>query len=117
MAMIGEQFWTQLIIVFGSVITTYITVKHGPKLTNYLRGTSTEQPSNSRYDTMFNGYERLIKELQSELAHSRGTNERQASIIDNMQTKVNTLQDKLHQAQSENRRLSRKLNAYGENGV
>lgn len=115
--MASDQVWTQVVIGIAAIITTYITTKHGPKLTDKLRGLPSIAPNRDRYGLMFDGYERLIKELQTELSQSRTMNDKQSVIIEKMQDKVNVLQDKLHEAQTENRKLNRKLNAYGENGV
>lgn len=99
---------TQAIIVIGGVITTIITVKYKDKIQAKMRRTKPRD----RLDFMFDGYERLIKELQSDIRSVRQDNERQHLQIMAMQNKINELEDELILAKKENKKLTYKLSRY-----
>src|SRR5687768_4213386 len=62
--MLSDQVVITLISVVGSVVITYITVKYKDRLTRKLKG----EPRD-RMDTIFDGYEKLIKQQQADIEH------------------------------------------------
>jgi hypothetical protein len=105
----NSQIAIQIIIGLTSIIGTYLTVKYKPRLINKIK--NAPEPDRSHF--LFDGYEKLIKELQRDLEKSRHNAQKQSETIGHMQEKVNTLERNLYVAHEENKRLVRELQAHG----
>lgn len=100
-----NNIWVALILVAGSIITTFLTIKYKEWVeTKIQRGKAPD-----RMETIFNGYERLIHELQSDLKDARNTNEEQRTKLITMQVKIDTLENSLELARKQNDAITKEL--------
>ncbi len=111
--LLSSESTIQAIIVLGGIITTWITLKYKDRIQSRLRS---RQPKD-RMETIFDGYERLIKDLQSDVKRVRETNEDQHKEIIVAQDKITELESELKEARKENRRLMDRLRNAESRGV
>lgn len=97
-----------LIITIGGVITTLLTVHFKDRIqTSIIR----KKPKD-RFDLIFDGYERLIKELQDDLQEAREINALQGKKMRKMQERMNLIEEELEKAREHNRELLIRLQKY-----
>lgn len=83
--MISEQVAIALISIVGGVIVAYITYVASKKV----QAKKAEKQPKDRMEQMFDGYERLIKQMAEE-------DERKARIIRDQQLEINQMKNKLN---------------------
>lgn len=83
-ALITENIVIQTLVVLGSVLTTYLTVKYKDRV---VKKHKAEAPKD-RMDTIFDGYENLIKQQQEDILRKQQQLEVTQSIIERLQDEI-----------------------------
>lgn len=85
--MLSEQVLIQIIIVLGSITTTYLAVKYKNRI---LRK---PDPKGNQIDTIFAGYEKLIKRQQAELDDQDRTIGKLQGLVDKQRAELYQMED------------------------
>lgn len=105
---INNNVWSAIILVAGSIITTILTVKYKDRIQRKL---ISKKPKD-RLELIFDGYERLITELHSDIATARDVNNEQNKRLTSMQVKMDKLEDQLSLANRQNRLAIARIRKY-----
>lgn len=107
----SDQLSVALVSVIGSVIVTYLTVKYKNTITRKIRN----EPKD-RMDTIFDGYEKLIKQQQDDIqfkqlniASLQIIIDKQREQIEESQHMIDTLKQELENARTRNLDLQDQL--------
>lgn len=95
--MINDDVIIQFLIVLGSIITTYLTVKYKDKI---IKKNKDAAPKD-RMDTIFDGYESLIKQQQQDIDRKQRQLDATQGIIDRLQDELNQTREIVRQQQAE----------------
>jgi hypothetical protein len=81
---ITENVLVQAVIVIGSVLTTYLTVKYKDNILGKDKKENEEEPR-TRMDTIFDGYEKLIQQQQEDIIRKQSQLDRTDQLIAKLQ--------------------------------
>lgn len=87
--MISDNVTIQGLIVVGSIVTTYLTVRYKDVIIKRNKAA----PPKDRMDTIFDGYENLIEQQQKDI-------ERKTAVIQGLEAIVEQLQKDLDQTRT-----------------
>lgn len=111
---LSDQGTIVLISTLGGIITTYLTVKYKDKVIKKRKGS---QPKD-RMDNIFDGYERLIIQLTTDMERKEKSIHRLESIIDELDSELTKTKQllaetklELHESQRQKAELSSQLKA------
>lgn len=82
--MLTENVLVQAVIVIGSVLTTYLTVKYKDNIMGKDKKANDEEPR-TRMDTIFDGYEKLIQQQQEDIIRKQTQLDKTDELIDKLQ--------------------------------
>lgn len=115
--MITENLLVQIVIVFGSVVTTYLTVKYKNKIIKPTEDKNEDGTPKTRMDVIFDGYEKLIKQQQEDILRKEKQLTQTQSLIDRLQAEIDETRDIVKEQQKQlneqkelNRQLKEQLN-------
>lgn len=109
--MLTEGVLVQAIIVIGSVLTTYLTVKYKDRVMGKDKKSENGEPR-TRMDTIFDGYEKLIQQQQEDIARKQQQLDRTDDLIDKLQKDLDdtrAIVKRQHQELDEQKRLNDEL--------
>lgn len=86
-----------LIAAIAGIITTWLTVKYKDRV---IRKTTSSKPRD-RMDTIFDGYERLILQQQTEIERKQGVISSLEDIIDKLEHELETTRSLLSSTKAE----------------
>lgn len=86
--MITEDVMVQVVIVVGSVLTTYLTVKYKNKIIKPSEDKNQDGTPKTRMDVIFDGYEKLIKQQQEDILRKEKQLQQTQDLIDRLQEEV-----------------------------
>lgn len=86
-----------LIAAVAGIITTWLTVKYKDRI---IRKTAPNKPKD-RMDTIFDGYERLILQQQTEIERKQGVIQNLENIVDNLEHELETTRELLNATKAE----------------
>lgn len=104
--MITEDIVIQVLVVLGSVITTYLTVKYKDRVIKKGK----DNAPKDRMDTIFDGYENLIKQQQEDILRKQRQLEDTQSIIERLQDEIDQTREivRLQRVELETYKLTNK---------
>lgn len=98
--MISDNVLVAIIALTGGIITTYITVRFKGRVF---------KPPKDRIETIFDGYEALIKQQQTEIKRKSELVDRLEEQLDKMEELVENLRADLNNSQKQIEQLSNQL--------
>lgn len=102
---IDNNAFSAIILVVGSIITTWLTLR----AKNHIQTKYRERRPKDRLEYIFDGYEKLVDELQGDIKMAREVNEEQHKTIIKMQETINKLDIDLKATRKQNKELLSKL--------
>lgn len=112
-ALFTENVTVQIVIVIGSIVTTYLTVKYKDRILN--AGNKPDAPKD-RMEQIFDGYEKLIVQQQEDIERKTAIIAQLEGIVAKLRrdldTTTNLLEDareEVKQAKAQNNRMKKQL--------
>lgn len=109
--MITENVLVQAVIVIGSVVTTYLTVKYKDSIMGKDKKANDDEPR-TRMDTIFDGYEKLIQQQQEDIIRKQTQLDRTDKLIDKLQKDLDdtrAIVKRQHEELEEQKKLNAEL--------
>ncbi|MFA5172580.1 MAG: hypothetical protein WC426_13545 [Sulfuriferula sp.] len=94
---LDSQVFIALIAAIGGIVTTWLTVKYKDRIIK----TNAPSKPKDRMETIFDGYEKLILQQQSEIERKGSVIESLENIIDNLERELVTTKELLATTKAE----------------
>lgn len=108
--MLTENVLVQFLIVVGSVVTTFLTLKYKSSIMG--KNKKDDKEPRTRMDTIFDGYEKLIQQQQEDIIRKQQQLDKTDELIDRLQDELDetrSIVQRQHAELDEQKRLNEQL--------